>query len=262
MEAKGEDKGVAEGLLSATDFNSHRSALFAFGPARQARDLAFAIGALLTKVYSAGLHGGNAMTVRIAAFPGWRTFQRATQTPHVYPRIAALALSAAAVITTFAGFAPEIASLTPIMKASRMIRDLGWKRIALARSTSAFCRLVSAASAACAPNAFLKPSLDQADTRVVASPAAAVLSEVGLLVAHSRNRKAARLCCDLEFTHACQCDMNGTGERPGRCGKAANPACFATGPFAGLEISVAKLLLSIAIAVLSCRKSSNTWYHS
>src|SRR6201998_2734298 len=46
----------------------------------------------------------------------------------------------------------------------------------LARSTSAFCKLVSAAAGACVPTAFLKRSLDQADTRVVASPAAAVCS--------------------------------------------------------------------------------------
>src|ERR1700757_3281624 len=182
-------------------------------------------------------------------------------TPH-YPRIAALAFSAAAVIATFAGFSPETTSLTPIMNASRMVLDCGWKRIALARSTSASCRLVSAASAACAPNAVLKLSLDQADTRDVASPAAAVLSDVGLLVAHSRNRKAAGLFCDLELMHACQCDMKGTGLRPGRCGKVANPACPVTRLFAGFEMSVAKLLLSIAIAVLPCRKSSSTWYLS
>src|SRR5246127_570342 len=160
-------------------------------------------------------------------------------TPH-YPRIAALAFSAAAVIATFAGFSPETTSLTPIMNASRMVLDCGWKRIALARSTSASCRLVSAASAACAPNAFLKPSLDHADTRVVASPAAAVLSEVGLLVAPCRNRKAAPLLRDLEFTQACQCDMKGMGVRLGRCGKTANSACLATWLFAGLEMSVAK----------------------
>src|ERR1700756_3701575 len=170
-------------------------------------------------------------------FPAGAQFQEPAA---YYPRIAALALSAAAGMTAFAGFAPEITSLTPIMKASRMVLDCGWKRIALARSTSALCRLASAASAACAPNAFLKPSLDHADTRVVASPAAAVLSEVGLLVAHSRNRNAARLFCDLEFTQACQ----------------------ATRLFAVLEMSVAKWLLPIAIAVLSCRKSSSTWYHS
>src|SRR6185436_11107712 len=149
-----------------------------------------------------------------------------------------------------------------IMKASRMDRESGWKRTALARSTSAFCKLVSAASAAWAPNAFLKPSLDQAETRVVASPAAAVRSEVGLLVAHSRNRKAARLLRDLALMQACQCDMKGTEARPGTCGKGANTACPATWLFAGLEMSVAKLLLSIAIAVLRCRKSSSTWYHS
>src|SRR5246127_648856 len=192
-------------------------------------------------------------------FPAGAQFQEPAA---YYPRIAALALSAAAGMTAFAGFAPEITSLTPIMKASRMVLDCGWKRIALARSTSALCRLASAASAACAPNAFLKPSLDQAETRVVASPAAAVCSEVGLLVAHCRNRKAACLFFDLELMHACQCDMKGTGSRPGRCGKAANAACLATRLFAGLEMSVAKLLLSIAVAVLPCRKSSNTWYHS
>src|SRR5712691_338293 len=148
------------------------------------------------------------------------------------------------------------------MNASWTGLDCGWKKIALARSTSAFCKLVSAAAAACGPNAFLKPSLDQADRRVVASPAAAVRIEVGLLVAHSRNRKAARLFRDLELMHACQCDMKGTGARPGRCGKAANMACLATWLLAGLEMSVAKLLLSIAIAVLPCRKSSSTLYHS
>src|SRR6267378_863861 len=104
----------------------------------------------------------------------------------------------------------------------------------------------------------LKASLDQADRRVVASPAAAVCSEVGLLVAHCSNRKAACLFRDLELMHACQCDIKGTGPRPGRWGKAANPACLVTWLFAGFEISVAKLLLSIAIAVLPCRKSSNT----
>src|SRR5262245_66593510 len=114
------------------------------------------------------------------------------------------------------------------MNASRIGLDCGWKRIALARSTSAFCRLVSAASAAWAPNAFLKFSLSQADTRVVASPAAAVRIEVGLLVAHSRNRKAARLCLDLELMHACQCDMKGTDVRPATRGKAANTALSAT----------------------------------
>src|SRR4029450_11349663 len=82
-----------------------------------------------------------------------------------YPRIAALAFAAALVIAIFAGLAPETTAFTPIMKASRMDRESGWKRNALARSTSAFCKLVSAASAACAPNAFLKPSLDQAETR-------------------------------------------------------------------------------------------------
>src|SRR5437867_471114 len=148
------------------------------------------------------------------------------------------------------------------MKASRIGLECGWKRIALARSTSAFCRLVSAASAACAPNAFLKPSLDQADTRVVASPAAAVRSEVGLLVAHIRNKKVARLFRDFELMHACQCDMKGTDVRPATWGKAANTALSVTWLFAGLEMSVAKLLLSIAIAVLPCRKSSSTWYHS
>src|SRR5258708_37492570 len=167
-----------------------------------------------------------------------------------YPRTAALAFSAAAVIALFADFAPETTSLTPIMKASWMGLDCGWKRIALARSTSAFCKLVSAAAAACGPSAFLKPSLDQADRRVVASPAAAVCSEVGLLVAHSRNKKAARLFRDLALMHACQCDMKGTGERPSTWGKAAKAACLATRLLAGLEMSVARTLLSIAIAVL------------
>src|SRR5712664_4431648 len=114
------------------------------------------------------------------------------------------------------------------MKASRIGLDCGWKKIALARSTSAFCKLVSAAAAACGPNAFLKPSLDQADRRVVAKPAAAVCNDVGLLVAHCRNRKAACLFRDLELMHACQCDMKGTGARPARCGKVANSACLAT----------------------------------
>src|SRR6478735_2898872 len=182
--------------------------------------------------------------------------------PRRYPRIAALALSAAPVIASLADFAPLTTSFTPIMKASRISLERGWKRIALARSTSAFCKFVSAASAACGPNAFLKPSLDQADTRVVASPAAAVRSEVALLVAQSRNRKAARLFRDLELMHACQCDMKGTGPRPARCGKVANPACLATRLFAGLEMLVAKLLLSIAIAVRPWRKSSSTLYHS
>ena len=50
----------------------------------------------------------------------------------------------------FPDFDPETTSLTPIMKASRMGLDCGWKRIALARSTSAFCKLLSAAAAACA----------------------------------------------------------------------------------------------------------------
>src|SRR6266511_4874099 len=145
-----------------------------------------------------------------------------------YPRIAALAFSAALVIAIFAGFAPVTTSFTPIMKASRIGLECGWKRIALARSTSAFCRFVSAASAACAPNAFLKSWLDQADTRVVASPAAAVRSEVGLLVAHSKNRKAARLFRDLELMHACQCDMKGTDVRSATCGKAANTALSVT----------------------------------
>src|SRR5258708_2037523 len=167
-----------------------------------------------------------------------------------YPRIAALAFSAAVVIALFADFAPETTSLTPIMKASWIGLDCGWKRIALARSTSAFCKLVSAAAAACGPNAFLKPSLDQADRRVVASPAAAVCSEVGLLVAHNRNKKAARLFCDLALMHACQCDMKGTGARPSAWGKAAKAACLATRLLAGLAISVARTLLSIAIAVL------------
>ena len=45
------------------------------------------------------------------------------------------------------------------------------------------------AAAACGPNAFLKPSLDQAERRVVASPVAAVCNEVGLLVAHGGNKK-------------------------------------------------------------------------
>src|SRR6202795_4267529 len=126
----------------------------------------------------------------------------------------ALAFSAAAVIAAFAEFVPEPTSLSPIMKASWMGLDCGWKRIAFARSTSAFCKLVSAPAAACGPNAFLKPSLDQADTRVVASPAAAVCSEVALLVVHSRNKKAARLFRDLELMHACQCDIKGTGARP------------------------------------------------
>src|SRR5258705_4267092 len=167
-----------------------------------------------------------------------------------YPRMAALAFSAAAVIALFADFAPETASLTPIMKASWMGLDCGWKRIALARSTSAFCKLVSAAEAAWGPNAFLNPSLDQADRRVVASPAAAVCNDVGLLVAHSRNRNAARLFCDLELMHACQCDMKGTGERPSAWGKAAKVACVATRLFAGSEMSLARTLLSIAMAVL------------
>src|SRR5437879_13857315 len=149
-----------------------------------------------------------------------------------------------------------------MMKGSMSGLDCGWRRIALPRSTSAFCKLVSAASAGCAPTPFLKSPLDQADTRVVASPAAAVRIEVGLLVAHSRNKKAARLLRDLELMHACQCDMKGTEVRPARCGKAANTALSATWLFAGLEMSVAKLLLSIAIAVLRCRKSSSTWYHS
>ena len=51
-----------------------------------------------------------------------------------YPRIAALAFSAAAVIASFADLAPDTTSLTPIMKTSRMDLDCGWKRIALARS--------------------------------------------------------------------------------------------------------------------------------
>src|SRR5882724_1247434 len=180
----------------------------------------------------------------------------------LYRRIAALAFSAAAVIAFFADFAPETTSLTPIMKASWMGLDCGWKKIALARSTSAFCKLVSAAAAACGPNAFLKPSLDQADKRVVAKPAAAVCSEVGLLVAHSRNKKAARLLRDLALMHACQCNMKGTAARPSRWGKAAKADCLATRLRAGFEMSVAKLLVSIAIAVLPCRKSFNTWYHS
>src|SRR6266436_7448251 len=122
-------------------------------------------------------------------FLGYRPLRRTGGGTASYPRIAALAFSAAAVIAFFADFAPETTSLTPIMKASWMGLDCGWKRIAFARSTSAFCKLVSAAAAGCGPNAFLKPSLDQADTRVVASPAAAVCSEIGLLVAHSRNKK-------------------------------------------------------------------------
>src|ERR1700739_3050610 len=105
------------------------------------------------------------------------------------------------------------------MKASWMGLDCGWKRIALARSTSAFCKLVSAAAAACVPNAFLKPSLDQADTRVVASPAAAVCSEVGLLVAQIRNKKAARLFRDLALMQACPCGLHGTAARPWRGGQ-------------------------------------------
>src|ERR1700726_947920 len=104
--------------------------------------------------------------------------------------------------------------------------------------------------AACEPNAFLKSSLDQADTRVVASPAAAVCSEVGLLVAHNRNKKAARLFRDLALMHACQGDINGTAARPLRWGKAAKAACLATRLFAGSEMSLARTLLSIAIAVL------------
>src|SRR5207253_10038448 len=120
-----------------------------------------------------------------------------------YSWIVALVFSAALVIAIFADCAPENTSLTPIIKASRMGLDCGWKRIALSRSTSAFCKLVSAAAAACEPNAFVKPSPDQADTRVVASPAAAVCSDVGLLVAHSRNRKAAPLFRDLQLMHAC-----------------------------------------------------------
>src|ERR1700751_2249213 len=167
-----------------------------------------------------------------------------------YPRITALAFSAAAAITLFADFAPETTSLTPIMKASWIGLDCGWKRIAFARSTSAFCRLVSAAVAALGPNGFLKAWFGQADSRVVASPTAAVCSEVGLLVAQSRKRKAARLLCDLELMQACQCDMKGTGLRPATCGKAANSACLATRLFAGSEISLASTLLSIAIAVL------------
>src|SRR5579872_3074901 len=200
MEAKGDGRG----RLSATDFNSRSAVRFAFGPTGQPGDLALAIGALRSKVYSAGLLGSSVTS---------RAMNRISRLAHNswsrcrYPRIAALARSAAAVMTTFAGLVPEITSLTPIMKASRMVLDSGWNRIALARSTSASCRLVSAASAASAPNAFLKPSLDQADTRVVASPAAAIRSEVGLLVAHCRNRKAAFLFFDLELMHACQCDM-------------------------------------------------------
>src|SRR5712691_398131 len=120
------------------------------------------------------------------------------------------------------------------MKASWIGLDCGWKRIALARSTSAFCKLVSAAAAAWGPKAFLKPSLDQADRRV----------------AHSRNRNAARLFCDLELMHACQCDMKGTGERLSAWGKAAKVACVATRLFAGSEMSLARTLLSIAMAVL------------
>ena len=42
-----------------------------------------------------------------------------------YPRITALAFSAAAVIAAFADFAPETTSLTPIMKASWIGLDCG-----------------------------------------------------------------------------------------------------------------------------------------
>jgi signal transduction histidine kinase len=42
------------------------------------------------------------------------------QRPGCYPRIAALAFSAAAVIAFFADFVPETTSLAPIMKASRL----------------------------------------------------------------------------------------------------------------------------------------------
>src|SRR5260370_35358240 len=90
------------------------------------------------------------------------------------------------------------------MKACWMGLDCGWKRIALARSTSAFCRLVSAAAAACGPNAFLKSSLDHADRRVVASPPAAVSSEVGLLVTPSRNKKHDLFFRDLAYLKSCQ----------------------------------------------------------
>src|SRR5260221_3371990 len=168
----------------------------------------------------------------------------------VYPRIAALAFLAAAVIASCADFVPATTSLTPIMNASGIALDCGWKRIALARATSAFCKLVRAAAAACSPKAFLKPSLDQAETPVVASPAAAVCSESGLLVAHSRIKEAAVLLGDLALMHACQCDIIRTGARSATCGKAAKPACLATRLFAGLETSVARMLLSIAIAVL------------
>jgi hypothetical protein len=75
-----------------------------------------------------------------------------------------------------------------------------------------------AAAAACEPNAFLKPSLDQADTRVVGQPRRGGLQRVGLLVAHSRNRKTACLYRDLALMHACQCDINGTAARPSRGG--------------------------------------------
>src|SRR4051812_21806640 len=132
-----------------------------------------------------------------------RSGARSTRPVH-YPRIAAFAFRAAAVIGFFADFAPETTSLTPIMKASWTGLDWGWKKIALARSTSAFCKLVNAAAAACGPNALLNSSLDQADTRVVASPAAAACNAVGLLVAHSRNKKAARLFRDRALMHACQ----------------------------------------------------------
>src|SRR5258705_11273180 len=100
------------------------------------------------------------------------------------------------------------------MKASWMGLDCGWKRIALARSTSAFCKLVSAASAACGPNAFLKPSLDQADTRAFASPAAAVRIYEGLPAAHTGTKKAARSFRDLKCMNARHWALKGTAGRP------------------------------------------------
>jgi phosphoglycerate-specific signal transduction histidine kinase len=45
-----------------------------------------------------------------------------------YPRIAALAFSAAAIIASFADLAPDTTSFTPIMKTSWMGLDCGWKR--------------------------------------------------------------------------------------------------------------------------------------
>jgi len=62
-------------------------------------------------------------------------------------------------------------------------------------------------------NAPLKASLDQADTPVVANSAAAVRSDVGLLVAHNRKRKAVSFFWDLAWMQACQCDMAGTAVR-------------------------------------------------